>query len=126
MALSATIVWEVRNGGSDTNGGGFDSAASGTDRSLQTAAQVAIDNGAITCTTPAANSNTLTFTAGYTPSAADVGNVVNITAGTNMNTGRYTITAQTSTTWTLAGASNLTTAGGAGSAITGNMGGCFG
>src|SRR5690348_5802381 len=118
MPMAATIVFEVRTGGSDLNGGGFNSAAAGTDRSQQTAPQVTIDNAAITCTTPAANSNTLTFTAGYVPSAADVGNIVQIAGGTNINAGFYEITAQSSTTWTLAGAANLTTAGGAGSAIT--------
>lgn len=125
MAIASTTAWEVRTTGSDSNGGGYDSAGGGTDYSQQDAAQVVINNSTITCTTPAANSNTLTFTAGYTPSANDVGNIVQITGGTNVNTGFYEITAQTSTTWTLTGATNLTTAGGAGSAITGNMGGAL-
>jgi hypothetical protein len=125
MALAATIVFEIRTGGSDLNGGGFNSTAAGTDRSQQTAAQLVIDNAAVTCTTPAANSNTLTFTLGYVPSAADVGNLVNIAGGTNINAGVYEITAAAGATWTLAGAANLTTAGGAGSAITGRMGGCM-
>jgi hypothetical protein len=125
MALAATIVFEIRTGGSDLNGGGFNSTAGGTDRSQQTTPQVTIDNAAITCTTPAANSNTLTFTLGYVPSAADVGNLVNIAGGTNINAGVYEITAAAGATWTLAGAANLTTAGGAGSAITGRMGGCM-
>lgn len=125
MALSSSIVWEVQTGGDDTNGGGFVSGAAGTDRSTQTAAQVNINNSTIVCSTPSANSNTLTFVSGYTPSSADVGNVVNISAGTNINAGVYSITAQSSTTWTLAGVSNLTTAGGAGSAVVGKMGGCL-
>jgi hypothetical protein len=99
--------------------------APGTDWSQQSAAQVVINNSTITCTTPGANSNTLTFTAGYTPTAADVGNVVNVTGGTNVNTGRYEITGWTSTTWTLNGAGNLTTGTGGGSAILGNMGGAL-
>src|SRR5438067_9194944 len=114
------MVWECQTGGSDSNSGGFRPGVGGTDRSMQTNAQLAIDNAAITCTTPGANSNTLTFTAGYVPSAADVGNTANISAGTNINAGVYEITGQTGTTWTLTGAQNLTTAGGAGSAITGN------
>jgi parallel beta-helix repeat protein len=126
MAISALTVWEVRSTGADTNGGGFVAGASGTDFSQQTAAQVVIDNSTIVCSTPGANSNTLTFVSGYTPSAADIGNIVQIlSGGTNVTAGFYQITAQTSTTWTLAGAANLTTAGGAGSAITGNMGGCL-
>ena len=32
-ALPATGVWEVRNNGTDTNGGGFDSSKAGTDYS---------------------------------------------------------------------------------------------
>lgn len=124
MALAATIVWEIRPAtGGANNGGGFNSAAAGTDRSQQAAAQVVIDNAAIVCSTPGANSNTLTFDAGYTPSAADVGNIFCATAGTNINAGLYEITAQDATTWTVTGATNLTGAGGAGSAVTGNMGG---
>ncbi len=129
MALAATQVWEVRTTGNDNNGGAFNSAAAGTDRSLSDNPTVVIDNSTITCTTPGANSNTLTFTAGYTPSSADIGNVVQILAGgTNVNAGFYEITnvsavAPPNGTWTLTGATNLTTASGAGSAITGNMGG---
>lgn len=123
MALSNLITWECRTTGNANNGGGFHTGASGTDRSQQNSAQVVIDNSTITCTTTGANSNTLTFTAGYTATAADVGNVVKITGGTNINTGYYEITGFTATTWTVTGATNLTTAGGAGSAITGNMGG---
>lgn len=95
----------------------------GTDRTLQTAAQVVIDNSTITATTAGASSNVLTFSGGYTPTGADVGNIFKATGGTNINVGWYEITAITSTTWTVTGASNLTTASGAGSAITGNMGG---
>ncbi len=129
MALSATQVWEVRATGNDANGGAYNSAKTGVagslDYSQQDSPQVTIDNSAIVCTTPGASSNVLTFTSGYTPTAADVGNVVNVTAGTNVNAGRYEITAYTSTTWTLTGAANLTTAGGAGSAIAGRMGGAL-
>lgn len=128
MALAATTVWEVRTTGSDNNGGGFKAGATGTDRSQQDAAQVTIDNSSIVCSTPAANSNVLTFVSGYAPTSADVGNVVQIAGGTNVNADFYEITAQTSTTWTLVsrGGQNLTTAGGAGSAITGAMGGALG
>lgn len=99
--------------------------APGVDYSQQNSAQVVITNTGIVCTTPAANSNTLTFVTGYTPSANDVGNVVNITGGTNINTGWYEIVGWSSTTWTLTGAANLTNGTGAGLAITGNMGGAF-
>ncbi len=99
--------------------------APGVDYSQQNGAQVNIDNAAITATTTGANSNTLTFTLGYTPTAADVGNTFQPSAGTNINLGVYEITGFSATTWTLTGAQNLTTAGGAGSAIVGKMGGAF-
>lgn len=95
----------------------------GVDRTLQNGAQLTVDNSAVTCTTTGANSNTLTFTGGYTPTGADVGNTFRATGGTNVNAGTYEITAVTSTTWTVTGATNLTTAGGAGSAVLGVMGG---
>jgi hypothetical protein len=98
------------------------------DYSQQSAAQVVIDNSAIKCTTPALSSNTLTFTQGYTPSERDLGNLVQITGGSNINAGVYEITAfvgSPTNTWTLAGAQALTKSTGAGSAITGGMGGAF-
>lgn len=97
---------------------------SGIDFALSsTTPHVNINNSSVTATTPSSSSNTLTFTSGYTPAAADVGNIVNISGGTNISTGCYEITAQTSNTWTLTGAQNLTTSSGAGSAVTGVMGG---
>jgi len=59
MALPATIVWEVENGGNDTNGGGFNSASGGTDKSVQVGVQVTIDGVTITAT---CNTTTITFT----------------------------------------------------------------
>jgi hypothetical protein len=38
MALNAACVFEIRTTGSDSNGGGFNSGASGTDRSQQNGA----------------------------------------------------------------------------------------
>lgn len=96
----------------------------GVDYSLASTRQLVIDNSTVTCTTTGANSNTLTFTLGHTAVGAEVGNTVRIATGTNVNAGDYEITAVTATTWTVTGAQNLTTAGGAGSAITGGMGGC--
>jgi hypothetical protein len=98
----------------------------GVDYSQSTSVQLAINNTTVTATTTGANSNTLTFTAGHTPVGAEVGNTVRIlSGGTNINAGDYEITAVTTTTWTVTGAQNLTTAGGAGSNITGNLGGCL-
>ncbi len=99
--------------------------APGVDYSVQTSAQVNVNNSTITATTAGANSNVMTFTLGYTPTSADIGNTFQSASGTNINAGVYEITDFSSTTWTVTGAQNLTTAGGAGSAIVGKMGGCF-
>src|SRR5436309_2045193 len=106
MALSAAIVFEARaSTGNDNWGGGFKAGATGTDRSQQNSAQVAIDNATITTSITA---NVITFT-GYTPTSADVGNVVQMLTGTNVTAGFYEITAQTSTTWTVTGTASLPT-----------------
>lgn len=110
--------------GSGGTSGSSSNEPPGTDYSQQDTAQVNVNNSTITATTPAANSNTITFTSGYTPTAADVGNMFVATGGTNINTGYYEILHWTSTTWVVTnGAQNLTTGAGAGSAITGFMGG---
>ncbi len=122
MAISVNTVWECRQGlGSDSNGGAFVAGAAGTDRSQQNAAQVVINNSTITTSITA---NVITFTAGYTPTAADVGNLVKMTAGTNVTVGWYQITAQTATTWTVTGTVALPTSGTTTNA-TGNMGGAL-
>jgi len=112
MALSASIVWEIRTTGSDSNGGGFKTGASGTDYSQQDSAQYALTG----LTSSGAGAVILTSSA-----AADmVGNLIQITGGTNFTTGFYEITSVS------AGVSitvdrNCTT--GAGAAGTGNIGG---
>ena len=109
---AATVQWDVRTTGSDNNGGGFDPASAGTDQS-QGAAAVTIDNSTVKATVAA---STITFTAAYTPSSADVGNIVNIissTGGTPPTFKRYQISSETLTTWVL----NQTT-GAAGATIT--------
>jgi hypothetical protein len=88
-ALPSTTVWEVRpTVGSDTTASGcFDSAKAGTDYSQQNAAQY--------------NATDLVLGAGGTSGtsvshsfvAADVGNCIHITAGTNFTPGYYEITA---------------------------------
>jgi hypothetical protein len=81
----------------------------GIDRSQQSGAQVTIDNSAVTAT---CNTNTVTFTgATYTPTSADVGNIMQFPAGiTNITAGFYEINAETSTTWTITGAASACTA----------------
>lgn len=128
MALAATMVWEIQPAsGAANNGGGFNSAktGTGTDYSQVGATpHVAVDNSTITATTAGANSNVMTLS-GYTVAATDEGNVFCAVSGTNINAGVYEISSVDTgaNTWTLTGAQNLTTAGGAGSAIVGNMGG---
>lgn len=97
MALSASTVWEVRNGGNDNNGGGFVTGASGTDFSQQDAAQ---DSG--TNLTVDATTNTDVTPDGYVVSAADVGNLIQITAGAGFSVGFYQIVSiQGGTKWRL-------------------------
>lgn len=83
MALSALTQWEVRTLGSATNGGGFVAGASGTDWSQQNSAQYALT----TLTTSGANAVILTALA----SADMVGNIIQITGGTNFTTGFFQI-----------------------------------
>ena len=73
MALSALTVWEVETGGSDTNGGGFVTGASGTDWTQQPSAKYALVNGQTQGTTVI-----------LTPSAAAdmVGNIAYVQGGT--------------------------------------------
>lgn len=87
-ALPSTIVWEVRPGvGSNSNGGGFDSAETGvgTDYSQQNSAQYNF--------TDLATASTTTVTsASHSFVTADVGNIIHISAGTGYTTGWYEIT----------------------------------
>jgi hypothetical protein len=120
MAINASAQWRIRAGGSNTNGGGYDSAISGagTDYTDQDAAQLALTDLA----TSGAGSTTLTsVTGGFT--AAMIGNCIRIRSGTNFQTGYYFITAHTDTnTVTL---DRTPTSGGAGASGAGDLGGAF-
>lgn len=120
MALNAAVVWEIRTTGSDNNGGGFRAGAAGTDRSQQDSPHVVFDGSTITATTNAAGV-VLTIT-GYTVVSGDVGNLLQITGGTNFTVGVYEITAVDTgaNTWTI---DRDSSSSGSGSAMTGNMGG---
>jgi hypothetical protein len=85
-ALPATTVWEVRpTVGSDTAASGcFDSTKSGTDYSQQNAAQYSGTN-LVSVSSLVVSSATHNFV------AADVGNCIQITAGTGFTTGFYEI-----------------------------------
>jgi hypothetical protein len=108
MALNANIAWEVRQTGSATNGGGFKAGASGTDWTLQDAAQYSV--------TDAVTNGTTTITSATANFGADVvGNVLYITGGTGAITaGWYEITARNSaTSITVDRSTGLTTGTGA-------------
>lgn len=83
MALSATIVWEVRSAGNANNGGGYKTGSTGTDFSQQNAAQYALTS----VTTAGADAVLL-----HANAADDmVGNVARIVSGTNFTVGYYEI-----------------------------------
>jgi hypothetical protein len=88
MALSALVVWEVRTSGNDGNGGGFHTGATGTDFSVQDAAQATLSAASVVHST----TTQINVAPGdFTVSAADVGNLLNITSGT-ATLGVYEIT----------------------------------
>lgn len=97
MALAATMVFQVQNGGSDTQcGGGFTSALGGTDYSQQNAAQA---TGTVTSSTTTVTATTSIFT------SVMVGNI--ITDGTTYKeitayTNGTTITVDSAPSWTSA------------------------
>lgn len=98
-ALPAATVWEVRpTNGVDTNGGGFVTGASGTDFSQQNAAQYTFADLASTNGT---TSPCIVSSASHSFVAADVGNVMQITAGTSWTTGFYEIVSVASNNATL-------------------------
>lgn len=102
-ALSASTVWEVRTAGSDTNGGGFVTGASGTDYSQNNNKNAAactncgsstanLSTADVVCTGVATvTSATATF------SSAAVGNVIFLT-GTGLTTGWYQVVTFTNVT----------------------------
>lgn len=94
-AMSASIIWEFSSTATANmvNGGGFKTGATGTDYSLQNAAQLTGTD--LTCT--AASTTVTSATGGFT--AAMIGNVIHLTAltGTGAIIGWYEITAYTDT-----------------------------
>lgn len=118
MALNAAMVWEVRTTGSDNNGGGFKTGATGTDHTLQDAAFATLTAASKVHST----TTQINVAAGdYTVAAGDVGNVLQITGGT-ATAGFYEITvADTANNrWTLdrsAGTNNQSVVGAMGGAM---------
>lgn len=114
MALSTSSVFEVRTAGSDNNGGGYVTGSSGTDFSQQNASQFALTG----LTTTIASATIATTSA----AASMVGNMINITGGTNFTTGIYQILSVVAGT-SITVDRNATTA--AGLIGTGNIGGAY-
>lgn len=82
MALSALTVFEVRTTGSDTNGGGFVTGASGTDWSQQNSTQYSVTDGVAIGTT--------TITSATAAFGTDVvGNIMYLTGGTGSITAQW-------------------------------------
>ena len=119
MAIHADFVFEVRTTGDDTNGGGYKSSAGTTDYSQQDVAELSLTD----CATSGTGVTTLTsVTGGFT--AAMVGNSINLSAGTNLTTGLYEITAFTDANTVTLDRSPDDTVGGV-SGATGKVGGAL-
>lgn len=106
------MIFEVRSGGSDLNGGGFDPtvASPGTDYSQQDSAQLSFTDLHITAT------NTQVTSAGNPFTSAHAGNVIQVPSGiTNFTAGFYRIVSVSGNTATLdraIGTANSTQASG--------------
>jgi len=80
MAITANTIYEFQSGGSDANGGGFDStiANAGTDYSTSTTAQATLTTASVV----AATTTDITVSAGdYTVASTDIGNIFYLTGG---------------------------------------------
>lgn len=86
MAFASTTEWDVRTTGADDNGGGWNTAASGTDYSQQNSPQVTYTDLVID------GADNTKITSAATPfAAAHVGNIINITSGTGFTVQRVQI-----------------------------------
>jgi hypothetical protein len=114
VAVNASAVWRVRPSGSNTNGGGFDSAISGagTDYSQQNAAQASGSNGTAAATTTFSDTTANAFTSQM------VGNAIWIASGAGFTAGAYFVTAYVN-----AGQVTLDRSPGTGSAAIWKLGG---
>lgn len=105
MAISALTVFEVRLTGSDTNGGGFVTGASGTDWSQQDTAQYSVTDG-VTAGTTTITSATANFGTDV------VGNIMYVQGGTgSVVAGWYQIISRTNATTVVVDRSTGLTAG---------------
>ena len=126
-ALPNTAVWEIRpTVGSDTNGGGFDSTAGGTDMSqfnnknaaACTSCQSSTANISTTDAIAAGTTTITSITAAFT--SAITGNIINLSGGTgSLTSGWYRAAFVSSTSITVDRAVAI------GTGITMNIGGAF-
>jgi len=105
MALSADTIWEIQTTGDDNNGGGFVSGASGTDYTQgvgQTVISWLASGGTYTNNLSITNADpSVVSSASRNFVAADVGNIIHLTAGTNVTAGWYEIVSVASNQATL-------------------------
>ena len=110
MALPANTTIEVRATGNDSNGGGFVAGSSGTDYSQQNSAQF---SGTDLVSTSGTTNPSVVTSASHSFVSTDVGNLIQITAGTNWTPGFYQIVSVSS------GAATLDRAVGTNAALSG-------
>lgn len=93
MALSTVVVWRMRAGGAETNGGGYDGVTypGGTDYSDQDSPQLSL-----TDLTSTASTTVTTVLGTFTSNM--VGNVLRLASGTGTTTGYYVIATYVSAT----------------------------
>lgn len=84
--IATNAQWELRTTGNDNNGGCFVSGGGGTDFSQQNAAQL---NFTDLASSNGTNASPQVTSASHNFVAADVGNCIHISAGTNWTTGWY-------------------------------------
>lgn len=113
MAFATTTNFDCRPTGNDANGGGWDTASSGTDYSQQNAPQVAFTDLVIGATTTQCTSALNPFTSAY------VGNIINIVSGTGFVVQRVQVVSVTGVTATC----DKTLGSAASTGGTGNLGG---
>ncbi len=97
-ALPTNTTWEVRNAGTDTNGGGYKAGGPGTDYSNQNAAQ--FSNTDLASTSGTTNPCVVT-SASHNFVSTDVDNIIQISAGTNWTASFYQIVSTSSNAATL-------------------------
>ncbi len=114
MAFNASTEWDVRSTGSDSNGGGFNTAATGTNYSVQDSPQFTYTDLVIDGTT-----NTKCTSAAHPFDSTSPGNIINVTGGTGFSVQRVQVVSVAGSTATCdKSLGTLSSTGG-----TGNLGG---